>query len=235
MTRNAKSWNYVYLFLTVFFFLWVFYWIDFSFMSLLSELISSSISRVILVKKKTWFVCFSDFAGRPVTKCSTLRQLCHLEFICLGEENNTYIWDFQRCLADQRTAPPPPILPAVDWLTSPSPRIKRIHLHTHPPSRNVCSLEKCVKKRWNQFKNRNCFNLDLTVWAAAVEQIFKAVSGFYPGDLVTRTGEREICTVSGKGRDKSEGVLACTRISYLSAVLSFARIFNMEKSPKLNL
>ena len=54
----------------------------------------------------------------------------------------------------------------------------------------LLNLKKCLKKRRVAFKNRNCFDLD-TFDRKLANSGAKVQSRFYPGDLVTRTGDRE--------------------------------------------
>ena len=61
----------------------------------------------------------------------------------------------------------------------------------------LLNLKKRLKKRRDAFKNRNCFDLG-TFNRKLANRGAKLQSRFYPGDLVTRTGDREIRTVSGR-------------------------------------
>ena len=61
----------------------------------------------------------------------------------------------------------------------------------------LLNLKKCLKKRRGAFKNRNCFDLG-TFDRKLANSGAKVQSRFYPVDLVTRTGDREIRSVSGR-------------------------------------
>ena len=62
-------------------------------------------------------------------------------------------------------------------------------------------LEDCSKiasKREVSLKNRNCFDLGTFGDRTLAYSDAKVQSRFYPGDLVIRTGDREIRSVSGR-------------------------------------
>ena len=47
-------------------------------------------------------------------------------------------------------------------------------------------------------KSRNCFDLGISGDRTLAYSVAKVHRRSYPGDLVTRTGDREICSVSGR-------------------------------------
>ena len=62
------------------------------------------------------------------------------------------------------------------------------------------SLKNCSRNGAASLRNRHCFHLvNLgTGRSLTVVQGFNIPSRFYPGDCVTRTGDREIRSVSGR-------------------------------------
>ena len=75
--------------------------------------------------------------------------------------------------------------------------------------RLLSNQKKCLKKRRGEFnKNRNYFHCGTFEVKTLPHSSAKVQSRFYPGDLVTRTGDREIHSVSGRLPDYP-GELAC--------------------------
>ena len=71
------------------------------------------------------------------------------------------------------------------------------------------NLKNCVKKRRVELKKkRNCFGKGTFGDRTLAYSGAKVQSRFYPGDLVTHTGDREIHSVSGRLPDYP-GELAC--------------------------
>ena len=99
------------------------------------------------------------------------------------------------------------ICPGFDWLTE----IQDSLLYGRY-KRLFSSLEHVVfvvKKDWLTSKNAsrngevslkswNCFELGISGERTLAYSVAKVHSRSYPGDLVTRTGDREICSVSGR-------------------------------------
>ena len=62
-----------------------------------------------------------------------------------------------------------------------------------------------MKRVW---KNPSILNLGMPFESRMEKRLWKVQSRFYPGDLMTRTGDREIRSVSGRLPD-NPGELAC--------------------------
>ena len=76
--------------------------------------------------------------------------------------------------------------------------------------KRLCNLKTCLKKWRVEFKiNRNCFDLDKIGDRTLAYSSAKIPSHFYPGDLVTCTGDWEIRSVSGR-LPYYPGELACS-------------------------
>ena len=71
-------------------------------------------------------------------------------------------------------------------------------------------VQKCVRNRPTNKKNSHFEGKMGYISNYSTEKIKR---WFYPGDLVTRTGEREICVVSGRLPDNPEE-LACIKCSF---------------------
>ena len=65
-----------------------------------------------------------------------------------------------------------------------------------------------MKRVW---KNRSILNLGMQFESRMEKRLWKVQSRFYPGDLMTRTGDREIRSVSGRLPD-NPGELACMEV-----------------------
>ena len=60
-------------------------------------------------------------------------------------------------------------------------------------------MKKCIKKQWNEFEKIDFFlNLGMQFESRMEKRLWKVQSRFYPGDLLTRKGDREIRSVSGR-------------------------------------
>ena len=66
-----------------------------------------------------------------------------------------------------------------------------------------------MKRVW---KNRSILNLGIQFESRMEKRLWKVQSRFYPGDLMIRTGDREIRSVSGRLPD-NPGELACMYIT----------------------
>ena len=77
-------------------------------------------------------------------------------------------------------------------------------------------MKKCIKKQWNEFEKIDFFlNLGMQFESRMEKRLWKVQSRFYPaGDLMTRKGDREIRSVSGRLPD-NPGELACMQLSMI--------------------
>ena len=58
-------------------------------------------------------------------------------------------------------------------------------------------MKKCIKKQWNELEKIDFFKTVGMQFESRMEKrLWKVQSRFYPGDLMTRTGDREIRSVS---------------------------------------
>ena len=60
-------------------------------------------------------------------------------------------------------------------------------------------MKKCINKQWNELEKIDFFlTVGMQFESRMEKRLWKVQSRFYPGDLMPRTGDREIRSVSGR-------------------------------------